>query len=301
MSSVGETLRRERLRTGLDLETISQDTKISVRLLEFIEGDQFHKLPGGVFAKSFVRQYARALGLDEEELIRELERSLEPAAEPASHPQEIPKSQPEIRIPRVAQWGGAASRFRSGSSLPALALVVLAILACSAAYTWWQRPRHTAAKPAPVQIAERHEAAQPAPTAPETTGSTPPSVPSVAGAPAPPTTPAASLSAEAGGLTIALTAEEATWVRATANGKVVFSGILQPNESKSLSAAEPMILRIGNAGGLAISLNGKSIPAVGPRGQVRTVQLSPDGGVQVVAPVTEQPPPSATPPQTRSL
>ena len=66
MSSVGETLRRERLRAGLDLENISRDTKISVRMLELIEGDRFEKLPGGVFARSFVRQYARAVGLDEE-------------------------------------------------------------------------------------------------------------------------------------------------------------------------------------------------------------------------------------------
>jgi cytoskeletal protein RodZ len=284
----------------LDLESIAQETKISVRMLELIEGDQFHKLPGGVFAKSFVRQYARAIGLDEEELVRELERNLEPAAEPPSHPQEIRKPQPQIRIPRVAQWSGGVSRFESGSSLPSLGLMVLVMLACSAAYTWWQRPRQTPAKPTPAQIAQRQGAAQPSPTAPETVGSMPTSVLSAPGTPAPQTMPAAS-SADAGGLTIALTAEEATWVRATANGKIVFSGILQPNESKSLSAAEPMILRIGNAGGLAISLNGKSIPAVGPRGQVRTVQLSPDGGVQVVAPVTEQPPRSATPQQTRSL
>ena len=64
MTSVGETLRRERLRTGLDLHKVAEDTKISVRMLELIEADQFDKLPGGVFARSFVGQYARALGLD---------------------------------------------------------------------------------------------------------------------------------------------------------------------------------------------------------------------------------------------
>ena len=49
-------------------------------------------------------------------------------------------------------------------------------------------------------------------------------------------------------LHIALTAEEATWVRATANGKVVFSGVMQANETKALSAADTVTLRLGNAG-----------------------------------------------------
>ena len=78
-------------------------------------------------------------------------------------------------------------------------------------------------------------------------------------------------------------------MRATSNDKVVFSGILQPNETKALSAPEKMTLKIGNAGALSISLNGKSIPAVGPRGQVRTVQLLPDGEVQLVPPVRVEP------------
>src|SRR5690242_13802016 len=103
MSSVGEILRRERLRTGLDLEKISQDTKISMRTLELIEADQFEKLPGGVFARSFVRQYARAVGLDPEELVSELEKRMAPPADP------IPEAvrQPEIRLPRVTRWSGA--------------------------------------------------------------------------------------------------------------------------------------------------------------------------------------------------
>jgi cytoskeleton protein RodZ len=306
MSSVGETLRRERLRTGLDLERISQETKISVRMLELIEADQFEKLPGGVFAKSFVRQYARAMGIDEDELVRELEKTLEPAPDTLPKPEDTAKAQPEIHVPRVAQWSGAANRLRPASSLPALALVVLVMLACSAAYTWWQKSRHTPQVSALATEKIENPAAPQPPGTPQPTASSPTaSAPSVAQAPvsqAPPTPPAISMPVEAGALNIALTAEEPTWVRAaTANGKIMFSGILQPNETKSLSAVEPMTLRIGNAGGVAISLNGKSIPAVGPKGQVRTVQLSPDGGVQVVAPVKVQPPQPAPTQQTQSL
>ena len=80
MSSIGESLRRERRRRNLELDQISHELRISSRFLEAIEEEQFDKLPAGVFAKSFVRQYARYLGLDEEELAREVQRVLEPPA-----------------------------------------------------------------------------------------------------------------------------------------------------------------------------------------------------------------------------
>src|SRR5579863_2883706 len=108
MSSVGETLRRERLRAGLDLDKIAQDTKISIRTLELIEGDQFEKIPGGVFARSFVRQYAHAVGADEDEIVRELELKLDPVPAPAPAQQQIERH--EIRLPRVPLWRGFQDR-----------------------------------------------------------------------------------------------------------------------------------------------------------------------------------------------
>ena len=70
MISVGETLRRERVRRNLDLDQISRELKISAKFLEAIEDEQYERLPARVFAKSFVRQYASLLGLDEDELGR---------------------------------------------------------------------------------------------------------------------------------------------------------------------------------------------------------------------------------------
>ena len=78
MTPVGETLRRERLKRNLDFEQISRELKISTRFLEAIENEQYDKLPGGVFAKSFVRQYARLLGLDEDDLAGQLQRFCAP-------------------------------------------------------------------------------------------------------------------------------------------------------------------------------------------------------------------------------
>jgi len=44
-----------------------------------------------------------------------------------------------------------------------------------------------------------------------------------------------------------------------------------------------VMLRLGNAGAVTITLNGKPIGEIGPKGQVRTVQLT-SGGFQIVAP-----------------
>ena len=63
MTSIGERLRRQRLQNRISLERVSLETKIGIRLLEAIEAGQFEKLPGGVFRRSFVLQYARALEL----------------------------------------------------------------------------------------------------------------------------------------------------------------------------------------------------------------------------------------------
>ena len=50
-------------------EEISSATKISLRFLEAIEREDFSKLPGGIFSRSFIRSYARYLGLDEERVL----------------------------------------------------------------------------------------------------------------------------------------------------------------------------------------------------------------------------------------
>ena len=81
MVSFGENLKRERETRGISLQEISEHTKIGVRQLKAIEDEQLDHLPGGIFNKSFVRQYARYLGLDEDQIIAEYLQSLGAAPE----------------------------------------------------------------------------------------------------------------------------------------------------------------------------------------------------------------------------
>jgi cytoskeletal protein RodZ len=69
LGAFGEKLRKQREQRGIELDAISNTTKISTRMLRALEEEHFDQLPGGVFNKGFVRAYARHVGLDEQEAI----------------------------------------------------------------------------------------------------------------------------------------------------------------------------------------------------------------------------------------
>src|SRR3954451_21174875 len=69
LASFGEELRREREIRGISLKEISDATKISKRFLEAIERNDHKTLPAPVFTRGFVREYARYLGLNAEEMV----------------------------------------------------------------------------------------------------------------------------------------------------------------------------------------------------------------------------------------
>jgi cytoskeletal protein RodZ len=58
-----------RQRKGVTLEEITQSTKIGSQFLQAIEAEEFNELPGGVYSTSYIRQYARAIGYSETELL----------------------------------------------------------------------------------------------------------------------------------------------------------------------------------------------------------------------------------------
>jgi cytoskeletal protein RodZ len=303
MTSIGEILRRERLKRNLDLGQIAQELKIAPRFLEAIEAGQLDKLPGGIFTKSFTLQYARLLGLDEEKIAGELQRTLDP---PPEFPAAVEAPNPAdsaIRVPRVEEWESVGeSRFRWSSSLSAAALVVVVMLLCSglyALYAWWQRAHRPVAAhqsppiaavqqappPAPVQQAPPPQV-QPstAPTGTQPSSGAPAPAPSTeqpAPPVAPPPLPVAGAHPNAP-VRVELTADEPVWVLVRSDGKYFFSGTLGAKESRAFEATSTVLLRLGNAGGVTITLNGKPVGPVGPKGQVRTVQFT-SGGFEIVA------------------
>ena len=249
MSSLGQRLRQERLQRGLSLEQAAKRTRISARFLEAIEAEEFDKLPGSFFARSFVRQYAAALGLDPEAFDAELGRFEEPVTPP---PPPEP-AQPRIRVPPIAVSAKArrlALRRWAGS----VAAFVLVVLACAVLYTIWQKVRWA---PAPQPQPPAAAPSPPATSAPPQPAPFPP--PSAPEAP----------------ILIHIRASEDAWVRVTSDGRVVFSGVLKPGQTQAFQGRESLSLLTGNAGALQLAFNGRLLGPLGPRGQIRVVEFTP--------------------------
>jgi len=67
--SCGRYLKTARLEKGIDLDTISNETKIGLDKLDSIENDDHTRLPSEVYVKGFIRAYAQAIGVDAEDAI----------------------------------------------------------------------------------------------------------------------------------------------------------------------------------------------------------------------------------------
>jgi cytoskeleton protein RodZ len=68
---IGATLREARVRKGLTLVQVEEDTKIRSKYLQALENEEFGDLPGEAYAKGFLRSYATYLGLDAQVILEE--------------------------------------------------------------------------------------------------------------------------------------------------------------------------------------------------------------------------------------
>ena len=284
MASFGENLRREREARGVTLEDISKTTKISVRLLQAIENEDFERLPGGVFNTNFVRQYARQVGLDEDQVVSEFRALTADPAEVAVL-QRLPAGTPEWTITPPAEYGWDEERRSRVKTWATIALVLVGGLA--AGYLWVRSggPSQPVTKPAPAppvtsQTAPPSPPPQtepaPAPTAPA------PVAPQLETKPQPPP-PAVPPEDPNAPVRVEIVAIDTVWVSAIADGKVVLTGTLQAEQRRVATAQERVRLRVGKAGALKVILNGQEQPPIGPAGQPRTVIFTPEG-MRVVPP-----------------
>src|SRR5215211_3154495 len=131
-ASIGEQLRLAREERGIGLREICEQTRISVHYLEAIEANDYKRLPGGVFNRSFIKAYAKCVGYDEREAIEGYTRYLREHGESADdvnthpHQSKVYTDTPATRSPILTV---------------VLAILILAILtaAALAALAWFQR------------------------------------------------------------------------------------------------------------------------------------------------------------------
>jgi cytoskeletal protein RodZ len=233
MASFGENLRRERELRGVSLRDMADATKISLRFLEALEKGRIDQVPGGLFARAFVRQYAKFLGLDAEKIVAEFLFEQGQSG--------LPEREPP---PPPARFG-----------VPRGVLLFLAVALAGGVLTWKR-----------LGTAREQEATLPPPT-------TSPAViqPTDRVYPPPPSlgAPAAVAIATKDGITLSLTAQADCWVLAEADGETVLNRVLASGESQTFEAHGQIVLSVGNAGGLLLKVNDRPGVPLGRNGEVK--------------------------------
>jgi len=272
MPSAGELLRNERLQRQRGLSEIASETRIGVRYLEAIETDDIGILPGDFFYRSFIRQYATALGLDESAIKHILE-----AVEPAPEIDPLPTFALPQQIAEVEQ------RSKPLAQVPtrvAVALFLVVVGCCSGLYAIWNRAHESfdvppaAAETATNATADASQSATDAGAPPQAAAAAPPET--VPAAPVAPPAQSEALPADPKKINVDLSANETTWVSISSAGRTVFAGILDASQTKTFDLSESAKLLTGNAAGLDVRMNGRPIGPIGQRGQVRVVVFSGD-------------------------
>jgi cytoskeleton protein RodZ len=291
MNSVGAMLKTERERQGRDLAEIAEKLCITQRYLRAIEQDDLASIPGTFFYKSFVKQYAAVLGVDETLLhhgVDVLTRTVEAPPLPGADPRYVNRRSepPPLRdLDPIVRDGNSRYVPDRRIGVPMAALIGM-VLATSFFYAWYNKAPQAklAAQPPVAQVVEHPvESPKPAPVETPAQNAADDGVVSAEAAPAALNVTTTTGADGVNHVVLNLSATEKTWLSITSDGKQIFSGVLEASQTKTLTGLDAAKLKVGNAGGLDVMWNGKPIGPIGPRGQVRVILFTPEN-FQILTP-----------------
>ncbi len=249
MTNLGASFKKAREAKGISLDQIAGKTRISTRFLAAIENEEFHRLPGGIFNRGFVRAFAENVGLDPDQAVAEYERLVR-VAEPA-----------EASLPPKGAAPARIERHLYPVAAGALVLLVAIFYVVT-------RDSGNSVDTAPP-VAAPAAVSEPAPALVQPAPETAAAAPEVETPPPPAAAPAEVLALE-------IEATETTWIRVTTDGKAGISGeILEPGMTRKFSAQTAIDIVIGNAAGLTLKINGMRLKPLGRSGQVRGLTITP--------------------------
>ena len=272
--SFGASLREARERKGVSLRQISAATKISVAALESLEKNDFSKLPGGIFSRSFVRSYAIEVGLDPDKTVQRF--LLEYEGEPIDHDGAAHESATRLHEPALPAPPPrrAASDLRPEfefESKQRIASVVLRLVVMSvpvaAAIIYFSSQGLSPASESAQPLEPRQPVAE-EPAVPMQRSAVAAVTPVKAVEPA---APRASLP---DAVTIELAPSGDCWAQLTADGVVVISRVLKPGERETRAFRDSALLQVGDAAACAILINGQPARPLGPAKKVRRIRIT---------------------------
>ena len=258
----GATLRAARERKGASLRQIANTTKISVSTLEALEANDFERLPGGIFTRSFVRSYALEIGLDPEAAVRDFlaQASAERMLVGSVYDDDSDDRRQYLsqqRIASTALWIG-------GLSVPIVALLL---------FLGWQSAPEEQTSP---RSAVPDRAADQGPEPDVGTDRAPGVVPTAP--------PAVARGVAVGPLTIEIHPRGLCWVSLIVDGEPAFSRVMEPGEREFWEAERQIVINVGNAGSFDYSINRQPGRALGEPGEVVTARINRENYRSFVSP-----------------
>lgn len=287
MSPFGERLRRQREMRGISLEEIVATTKISRRLLQALEDEQFDLLPGGIFNKSYVRAYAKCVGINEEEAVADY---LEAAREAPPDTKVIAHQHASIHSDRRPERAG----------FPLVPVLVLVVVAVGAVAGWklYQEHQHErspqSAQPAPGEVSAP-AASMAAVAGTSVVEEHPPAAagasqvvsskarPDEGVAAARIQAPRALDAAAASGFEVTFRPKDRAWVAIKADGDYVVRGIIGPGAVRTIHARNQVVFYSTNAGAVDIAFDGQQVPTGGRSHEEQTLVFNAHGLLPQVA------------------
>lgn len=270
MAGEGQMLKAAREEKHWSLRFTEDETKIRVRYIQALEDEQYEILPGATYVKGYLRTYAKQLGLDADEIIKLYSES------------EKKETITVLETPDRTSYRTRPAWFRP-AALGAMA--VLGIVLISGIAFW---SHHSPNKPAntaysPAGLPESKPQANTGSTQSSTSQSTTPKPPAGQSTVPPvtsdtPNTPTDVAAAEQSGLNAELVFTQPCWVIVQADGKTLYQETFNPGTTKEVKATSKIeLVTVGNAGGVTVTLNGKSLPSLGGDWQVvHNVIFTPD-------------------------
>jgi cytoskeleton protein RodZ len=239
MPALGDRFRAAREARDLSLSEVSEQIRIRSVYLAAIEEENWKAIGAAVYVRGFLRTYARFLGLDPEDVVSAFNAAVRPAEEPASP---APMS-----VERAAKRGSLMVWIAAG-----VATLLVAYVFYNALTLRSQAPPIAAASTSPSPL-------------PSIVASAPGASASLGAAPTSGAAAAASPSAAANTLALVLSAP--SWLRVTVDGSVSMEGTFPAGTAKTFHGKNALV-RIGNAGGVEIYVDGKDVGKLGKAGDV---------------------------------
>lgn len=231
----GERLWEERLKQGLTLEEVEEETKIRKYYLQSLEQEDYQVLPPQVYATGFVKRYAKFLGLDGSELVEQFKQEAYGSDNQEDFKQ-VPQQTTPLEKKVIIPW----RNIMAGIIFLFLAIWIGNYIAGYVA----DRGTQDVQPPTPGIQQPTNPAPAPSPTP------TPP----------PSTAPVARLD---------LKTNQPCWLLVVVDGESKFTGTLPAGEERSFQGTKLIYIKAGNAGGIELTFNGEKQEPLGAIGEVK--------------------------------